>query len=230
MATRIEGFFKDGTYAVGIGDYVVGTVVTDEGGVVKRWINDIYRIHHRRLHRLIVGLDVEWRPPTPPPSSGIDADKAEADAAAAPRRPAAPAPPVAVLQLCVGPRCLVFHILHADYIPAALFDFLADDRFYFVGVGVHEDAAKLRAQYGLEVARPKDLRGLAAYKLGRQQLRAAGLPKLAWEVMGLHMHKPYQVRVSDWDARRLTQPQIMYACADAFVSFEVGRMLYDGEY
>ncbi|GJN17739.1 hypothetical protein PR202_gb04835 [Eleusine coracana subsp. coracana] len=91
MATRIEGFFKDGTYAVGIGDYVVGTAVTDKGAVVKRWINDIYRIHHRRLHRLVV-------------------------------------------------------------------------------------------------------------------------------------------RVSDWDARRLTQPQIMYACADAFVSFEVGRMLYDGEY
>ncbi|GJM93206.1 hypothetical protein PR202_ga09750 [Eleusine coracana subsp. coracana] len=49
-------------------------------------------------------------------------------------------------------------------------------------------------------------------------------------VMGVPMEKPHQVCVSAWDARRLTYDQLKYACADAFASYEVGRMLYDGEY
>ena len=94
------------------------------------------------------------------------------------------APPVALLQLCVGRRCLVFQILHADYIPGSLFDFLADERFTFVGVGIGDDAAKLRAGYGLEVGCAEDLRGLAADTLENPALRSAGLAALVWEVMG----------------------------------------------
>ncbi|TVU35186.1 hypothetical protein EJB05_17063, partial [Eragrostis curvula] len=192
MATRIQGYFKDGTCIVSFDEDCINTTVTDSGNVA--------------------GAGAR-RPPT-------------TDNNAAAGHP----PPVAVLQLCVGRRCLVFQIFRADYVPDALFDFLADDRFYFVGVGVHDDAAKLRAQYGLEVARAKDLRGLAAYMFGKPELRRAGLHTLAWEVMGVKMHKPYHVRVSSWDARRLSQAQLMYACADAFASFEIGRRLYDGDF
>ncbi|KAL6845123.1 hypothetical protein ACP4OV_024618 [Aristida adscensionis] len=208
MAIRRD-WLEDGSFLVKFVEDYIRTRYTSYGDVVDEWLDEIYRIHRRRLHRLVVGLDVEWRP-----RSLFDA----AD------------PPVAVLQICVGRRCLVFQILHADYIPDALFDFFADERFTFVGVGVHDDADKLADGYGLEVECAEDLRDLAAETLGKPALRGAGLQALVREVMCVQMPKPYHVRVSAWDARTLSCEQITYACADAFASFEVGRRLYAGDF
>ncbi|KAF7023576.1 hypothetical protein CFC21_036066 [Triticum aestivum] len=192
MATSMVTDFGDGHCIVAFGQDHVHTTLTSSGGVVDEWLDLVYRIHRRRLDRLVVGLDVEWRPSF----RGL------------------PPGPVALLQLCVGRRCLVFQILRADYVPDSLFDFLADGRFTFVGVGVYGDAQKLSAHYGLQVTNAVDLRYLAANM----------------QVMGVWPEKPHHVRVSAWDAPRLTRDQLQYACADAFASFEVGRRLYDGEY
>jgi hypothetical protein len=203
MATEISRT-NDGHFVVWFEDDAIRTTLSDSGDVVDSWLDMIYRIHHRRLNRLVVGLDVEWRPCTNP----------------------ADVHPVAVLQICVGHRCLVFQILHADYIPESLSGFLADDRFTFVGVGVHDDAAKLWSDYGLQLGRAVDLRSLAANTLKKPALGRAGLQALVSEVMGVKMDKPQHVRRSAWDARNLSSDQLMYACADAFASFEVCRWLY----
>ncbi|OEL14453.1 hypothetical protein BAE44_0024528 [Dichanthelium oligosanthes] len=208
MATSIS-HTNDGHYRVSFDDDDIRTTLTGCGDKVDAWLDEIYRIHRRRLHRLVVGLDAEWRP-----SYGYGYTE----------------PPVALLQICVGRRCLVFQILRADYIPDSLVDFLADERFTFVGVGIDDDVQKLRARYGLEVECTEDLRSLASDKLGNPALRSAGLQALVREVMGVQMEKPHQVRVSAWDAPVLSNDQLMYACADAFASFEVGRRLYAGEY
>ncbi|KAK3165376.1 hypothetical protein QOZ80_1AG0032400 [Eleusine coracana subsp. coracana] len=202
MAVEIQGTYRNGHYVVWFEEHVIETTVTASGAVAASLVRET-----RQLHRdgLVVGLDVEWRPARVPG-------------------------PVAVLQLCADHRCLVFKILHADYVPADLARFLADPRFTFAGVGVHADAAKLQDGYGLQVGSAADLRHLAADAMGRPDLRGAGLKALVWEVMGVPMEKPHQVCVSAWDARRLTYDQLKYACADAFASYEVGRMLYDGEY
>ncbi|CAL4961532.1 unnamed protein product [Urochloa decumbens] len=202
MATEIQGYYEDGTAVVSFDEDCIDTTLTDSGDVVEWWLAETYRMH-RRGH--VAGLDVEWRP-------------------------ALTQSPVAVLQLCVGHRCLVFQILRADRVPAMLAAFLADPRFTFVGVGVRDDAAKLRAGYALRVANAVDLRRLAADATGRPELLRAGLQALAWQVMGVQMEKPYHVRTSAWDAPVLSDDQLMYACADAFASYEVGRRLYDGEY
>uniref|UniRef100_A0A0E0C7L8 3'-5' exonuclease domain-containing protein n=1 Tax=Oryza meridionalis TaxID=40149 RepID=A0A0E0C7L8_9ORYZ len=118
-------------------------------------------------------------------------------------------------------------IIHADYVPDQLGNFLGDGRFTFVGVGIHDDVDKLREHYDLEVENAVDLRYLAAQTIGKPALRSTGLQGLVWEVMGVWMEKPHHVRVSAWDSRQLTLDQMMYACADAFASFEVGRSLYD---
>nr|CAB3474183.1 unnamed protein product [Digitaria exilis] len=196
MATTIS-YSNNGHYEVSFDEDVILTMLADSGDAVDSWLDEIYRVHRRRLHRLVVGLDVEWRP-----ASYYDYST----------------PPVALLQICVGRRCLVFQILHADYIPDSLFDFLADKR------NVHDDVAKLRAGYGLRVGRAKDLRSLAAHELENPALRPAGLQALVWE-----MQKPHHVRVSAWDSRYLSYEQLKYACVDAFASFEVGRRLYDGD-
>lgn len=114
----------DSTYIVSAIDEAIKTTVTDSGDVVSYWIDDILRIHRRRLNRLIVGLDIEWCP------HGLHGTYGEN--------------PVALLQLCVGRRCLVFQLIHCDYIPDELNDFLLDERFLFVGVGIGDDLKKLK--------------------------------------------------------------------------------------
>jgi len=43
--------------------------------------------------------------------------------------------------------------------------------------------------------------------------------------MGVLINKSKSVTMSKWDARRLSVEQVQYACIDAFVSYEIGRLL-----
>lgn len=181
--------------------------MTSSGAAVKRWLWQIRYKYRYVYHKLIVGLDVEWRP------SYYGAQN-----------------PVALLQLCVGRRCLIFQLLHADFFPRALERFLADPDFRFVGVGVQEDADRLSRDYDLEVANTVDLRGLAADGMHMPWLRHAGLKDVTCAVMGANLEKPEKVRMGPWDAESLSDEQTEYACIDAFVSFEVGRKLLSGDY
>jgi ribonuclease D len=185
----------------------IKTTVTSSGTAVKRWLREIRYMYRWVYHKLIVGLDVEWRPSY----SSVQN-------------------PAALLQLCVGRRCLIFQLLHADYIPDALDEFLGDPGFRFVGVGVQEDANRLDNDHRLRVATTVDLRGLAADGMQMPWLRQAGLKGIASAVMGANIEKPQKVRVGPWDAYELSDEQINYACIDAFVSFEVGRKLLTGDY
>ncbi|KAL6530595.1 hypothetical protein OROMI_028484 [Orobanche minor] len=185
------------------GDTVLTTVTTDSD-TVSSWISDIRFIHRFRLHNLIVGLDVEWRPSYSSYQS-----------------------PVATLQICVGRRCLIYQIIHNDgCIPEALADFLSDDDFTFVGVGVDSDLEKLYSGYGIGGdARTVDLRQLAAARYGQNYLKNVGIQELASLVLEKEVDKPRYVTMSRWDDRWLTDDQVQYACVDAFVSFEIGRNL-----
>ncbi|KAG2599579.1 hypothetical protein PVAP13_5KG425000 [Panicum virgatum] len=156
------------------GGAVIRTTVTNSGDAVKRYLREV-RAHGRRL---TVGLDTEWR-------------VVHGEAGRANR--------MAVLQLCVGRRCLVFQIARADYVPAALRAFLACPDHSFAGVAVGNDAERLHVDCGIAVAGAVDLRHVAAEVLARPELRGAGLKTLAREVR--------------------------YASIDAFVSYEVGRLL-----
>ena len=132
---------------------------------------------------------------------------------------------IAVLQLCVADRCLVYQICHADYVPRELVEFLANPDFCFVAVGVGGDVKRLQDDCHLEVARTMDLPQVAAAVLGRPELRQAGLQRLAREVMDTLIEKPKAVTLSRWAEPDLSSEQISYACIDAFVSFDVGRRL-----
>ncbi|PIN25006.1 DNA helicase [Handroanthus impetiginosus] len=190
-------------YGVVVDDEEIETLVTRDPTKVKEWINNTETLNECRLHRLIVGLDVEWRPTFKSNSSQ----------------------PVATLQLCVGQCCLIFQILHAKRIPSRLRKFLGDLDYTFVGVGIKNDIRKLRNDYGLEVANTRDLRSWAAEELERKELRRFCLKALAQEVLGEDLVKPMFITLSRWDNRFLSKAQICYACLDAFFSFEIGRQL-----
>ncbi|XP_038906336.1 Werner Syndrome-like exonuclease [Benincasa hispida] len=179
------------------------TLLTACLSVVDMWISEILRIHRRRLHRLVVGLDIEWRP-------NFNRRYRK---------------PVATLQLCVGRRCLIFQLIHTSEIPESLIDFLEDDTFTFVGVGIDQDVQQLYNDYDLKVANTVDLRELAANEMERDDLKNAGLKILGREVLGREIDKPRNVTLSQWDRQCLSPGQVLYATVDAFLSFEIGRYL-----
>lgn len=99
-----------------------------------------------------------------------------------------------------------------------------------MGVGIEEDVEKLICDYDLCVKKFVDLRDLAAEKMGDREVRKLGIKGLALRVLGKEIEKPKSVSKSRWDNLWLTSEQVKYACVDAFVSFEVARRLYAGEF
>nr|XP_016501335.1 PREDICTED: Werner Syndrome-like exonuclease [Nicotiana tabacum] len=188
-------------YDVSLDDTEIETVVTRDPGVVCTWINNTEAANESRLHRLIVGLDIEWEP-------NLYSQN-----------------PVATLQLCVGRTCLIYQILHAPNIPRLLCNFLQNDNYRFIGVGIDNDAKKLWDDYGLEVLNRVDLREWAAEELENESLRNVGLKYLVKEIVGIEIEKPKSVTMSAWSERWLSYDQICYACLDAYLSFQVGRFL-----
>ncbi|KAF3444427.1 hypothetical protein FNV43_RR14119 [Rhamnella rubrinervis] len=184
-------------------DTVIQTTVTSSSAVVDRWISRIQDVHYRRLSNLVVGLDIEWLPYYPPSHRN----------------------PVSIMQICVGRRCLIFQLLHADSIPESLTTFLANPCFTFVGVGVEDDANKLLEDYNLHVGRTMDLADTAAAKYEFDGYKYRGLKKLAKELIGREMPKPIHVTLSAWDTKELSTEQIEYASIDAYMSFELGLSL-----
>ncbi|KAK8926109.1 hypothetical protein KSP39_PZI018933 [Platanthera zijinensis] len=205
MSTYIEQD-SDFTFTVTFnGSENILTTLTASGDEVHYWISDILRLRNRR--HFVVGIDVEWRPSYSRMRN-----------------------PTALLQICVGHRCLIFQLLHADYIPLSLEEFLSNPRFTFVGVGINGDIERLVQDSGLMVQNAVDLRQLAVEMIGRFEMRQMGLKALAEEIVGVQVSKPNHVRMSRWDEEVLTLDQIMYACLDAFLSFEIGRRLYAGDF
>ncbi|KAF5766786.1 putative DNA helicase [Helianthus annuus] len=184
------------------------TLVTHTPSYVDMWISDIERIHRHRLHSLVVGLDIEWRP-----SFNRNIQN-----------------PVATLQLCVGRRCLIFQLLHAPSIPQSLVNFLRNPNYTFTGVGIESDVEKLVDDYNLGVERMEDLRTLAAEAYGEWELKNGGIKSLAERVLGKEVNKPKWVTMSKWDQQWLKPAQVQYACVDAFLSFEIGKVLISGNY
>ncbi|KAL8489217.1 hypothetical protein ACS0TY_025210 [Phlomoides rotata] len=113
----------------------------------------------------------------------------------------------------------------APNIPRRLREFLGDTNYTFVGVGITNDVRKLREDYGLEVAKSRDLSSWAANELEKKELNNGGLKSLVKEILGKEMDKPKIVTLSRWNNRVLSNAQVAYACLDAYFSFELGRQL-----
>lgn len=192
------------TYEVNFFGKSVHTTVAVDEQIVTEWISDVESSNRDRLHQLIVGLDVEWRPSFNRYVSN----------------------PAATLQLCVGNRCLIIQLIHTPSVPQSLVDFLANPSYTFVGVGINQDLEKLEEDYEFGFnTNTVDLRELAATHYGRRELKNSGVKTLTSLVLEKEVHKPKNVTMSRWDNMWLTPIQVRYACVDAFVCFEIGRIL-----
>ncbi|KAJ1689624.1 hypothetical protein LUZ63_013779 [Rhynchospora breviuscula] len=195
----------DNTFVVSIGNYRIKTTVTASYITASYWIDEILRFTGQWCKPVIVGLDIEWCPPGRHGTSGEN--------------------PVALLQLCVGSRCLLFQLLHCERIPDKLYEFFLDSRYRFVGSDIKKDLEKLEDQYGLMAGSCwDDLRKLAE-NMGRPDLKGASLKKLMEEFVGLQLEKSFWIRTSDWSRQVLDLQQIEYGALDAFASYQVGLQL-----
>ncbi|KAI3881978.1 hypothetical protein MKW92_030738 [Papaver armeniacum] len=211
----------------GFGRYLHGgrqikTVVTKDAATVDHWIEQLYSDYKETLdrasktekgswdyHRFIVALDVEWK------SAAYDNQA-----------------PIAILKLCVGSwyssRCLIFQISRCDQLPKSLHEFLGDDNLRFVGLDIESVARKLEKEFDLSVKRAVDVRDLIAenHPDKEKEVKSLDLMGLAKMVLrSKEIERPRDVIVSNWNQKYLTQPQIMYAVVDAYVTFKIGDEL-----
>ncbi|CAN6468979.1 unnamed protein product [Victoria cruziana] len=191
------------TWWITVGGRSVHTTVTSDPLVVDRWVGDVKARTYRK--GLVVGLDCEWRP------NFIRGRTNK----------------VGLIQLCVGPKCLIVQLLYmTPNNHRGLISLLSDPTINFVGVGINGDVCKLAGDHGIRVGgRLYDLAQLAASRLKRKELGQRGLKGLAWEILGMDMLKPKDITLSNWSARCLGEEQIHYACVDAHVSFSIGMKL-----
>ncbi|XP_047326839.1 Werner Syndrome-like exonuclease [Impatiens glandulifera] len=195
-------FTTHSIYTVNFSGNSILTFVTHTPSLVTDWITEINISCH--LRKTTVGFDIEWRPML----TSVEYY------------------PVATLQICVGHRCLIFQILHSASIPESLVEFLYNPSYTFVGVGIKRDIEKIEDDYGFGIGGEiVDLAQLAADRLGDEQLRSAGLKTLTNRVLGWELVKPREITLSRWDNEVLDEFQVQYACIDAFLSFEIGRVL-----
>ncbi|KAL8037067.1 hypothetical protein ABFX02_11G015700 [Erythranthe guttata] len=189
---------------------MVRTTVTRAPEIVSQWISDVVSANNsRRIGKLLVSVCVEWRPSFNPSTNN---------------------PPAATLQLCVGRSCLVYHLnpIHISggggpTIPSSLVNFLANPNHTFVGIGVEQDVENLKRCYSIGYGmKAVDLRNLAAARYGMRELVSGGLNDVATMTVGMDVRKPegFSLMENQW-----ITPNVLFACIDSFVCFEIGHFL-----
>ncbi|XP_071508031.1 exonuclease 3'-5' domain-containing protein 2-like [Diadema antillarum] len=129
--------------------------------------------------------------------------------------------PVALLQLASphSSTCLLFRLDQmAGELPECILQILEDRSIYKVGVGVVDDANRLRKDYDIETQGCLDLRQMALRHLPRSlRGRSLGLHDLAGIICSHEMLKDDAVRCSNWEADPLSCHQVDYAAMDAII-------------
>ncbi|KAM7271553.1 hypothetical protein ACFE04_030767 [Oxalis oulophora] len=181
-------------------NHKIFTTVTSSESAVDEWIAQTLRITRNELCDVLVGLDTEFK------LSHCDGRQ-----------------PVAIAQLCIGHRCLIYQLCHASKISASFITFLEDDKFTFVGKAVKNDAYKLMEDYGLKVGKIEDVSKMASKRYNNHYYESYGLSRLADQFLGTPMEKSKRITLSRWDKYRLSKEQIKYAAIDAFVSLRLAE-------
>ncbi|PIN00255.1 hypothetical protein CDL12_27245 [Handroanthus impetiginosus] len=140
----------------------------------------------------------------------------------------------ATLELCVGGRCLLYQVdcVTTEH-PDALLDFLRNEEYTFVGWKISRHLNRLYEDQALDIPRKisVELRKLTAKRcadLGRDaELSALAEMVLGKELEDMPVDNLIPLR---WDLDVLLASQVKHACAEAFVSFEIGRVLNAREY
>jgi hypothetical protein len=183
----------------------IKTTVTCIVGVVVEYINEIKGSPPPKC--LLVGLDTEW----------IELLSDEHN--------------VALLQLCVESRCLIYQVRHDGYkLIDVLRKFLSEEGHIFVGAHISNDVELLQQDYGIKISNWRDLQLIVSeiddkYSHLYQNDYRSSLEKIRNVVLELPLYKDRKVNQKLRGLRYLLDWQVNYASKDAFLSFEIANQL-----
>lgn len=131
--------------------------------------------------------------------------------------------PISLIQIATATHCYLFRMQGENIVPfmAALAPILSGDKLLKVGIGLRSDLNAMKRDFEISVNSMLDLNWLmnqlgAPKQLGTQQMAAT--------VLALKLPKSKKVTLSNW-AKPLTEPlselQLQYAAADAFVALDI---------
>jgi len=128
--------------------------------------------------------------------------------------------PVALVQIATAERVYLIRTTHTGLHEEVL-HFMEDAGIVKAGIALRDDLFELRK---LKPFHPKGFLELGnmARAVGIEQ---QGLKSLAGLLLGFRISKNMQV--SNWEAKELTEKQIVYAATDAWVCLELFRKLQD---
>ncbi|XP_018494548.1 exonuclease 3'-5' domain-containing protein 2 [Galendromus occidentalis] len=131
---------------------------------------------------------------------------------------------VALLQMAPNPELCVLIRLCQMQMPLEVRRILADHNILKFGVAIVEDARRLHTDYGVEMNGCLDLRYMAL-EMGCEENTSQGLSlaTLSSRFAGYELNKSPLLRGSNWEARRLTKAQCVYAANDAFAGIRIAR-------
>jgi ribonuclease D len=193
---------------------VIKTTITCDVAVVERFIDEI-RGNPPCMKRMLVGLDTEWRILHGAKRHVHGSQKHE----------------TVLLQLSVGPRCLIFQVYQAGgKLPEVLKKFLTKEDHIFTRADIYHDFTRLKEDCGVEITNAKDLQKevpkLDVYK--HLKGPRGSLEKLGATLLNLPIQKNKGIDHYHWDARYLSDEQVKYATIDAFLSYKIGSEIKIG--
>ncbi|MFO7878996.1 MAG: 3'-5' exonuclease [Bacteroidota bacterium] len=125
---------------------------------------------------------------------------------------------VALLQLATGDRAFLFRMNQRE-LSDDLVSLLASENIIKAGAAVHDDIKALQHLYNFTAGGFVDIQDMSE----AAGLEIKSLRKLT--AMLFHMRLSKSQRLSNWEAKRLTEPQIMYAATDAWISLKIYHAL-----
>jgi len=125
---------------------------------------------------------------------------------------------VSLIQLANDEIACLFRINRLGF-PAELSDLLSDPEVIKAGVAVHDDIRFLKRINGFNPSGFIDLQKLVK----EYGIENSGLKKLAAIILGFRISKRQQV--SDWEAGKLTEAQVIYAATDAWICHQIYNTL-----
>ena len=121
---------------------------------------------------------------------------------------------VALLQLSTDDRAFLFR-LNERPLSRQLIEILSSEDIIKAGAAVHDDIKALQHLHGFTAGGFVDIQDMSE----EAGLEIKSLRKLT--AMLFHMRLSKSQRLSNWEANRLTEPQIVYAATDAWISLKI---------
>ncbi|KAI8136866.1 hypothetical protein BJV82DRAFT_675472 [Fennellomyces sp. T-0311] len=182
--------------------------VADAPEVINRLCNTLLEESVNK-NGITIGLDCEWRFNETTKQSGK----------------------VAVIQIAWAANIYIFQVFRCRSLPTSLAAVLKSTSIKKAGKQVNSDLARIAKDYGVDCAPPKDKSGKTKpgfnYELGqfcreRDVIHNGklGLDRICEAALSRRLPKG-PVRLSNWEAKKLSEAQVKYAALDVWASLKI---------